>query len=75
MPDLWMPGAIRIESTRRNTLNGNGCRLVHAEGVQYLITCDGVTRLLDLGAVDTSGMIRCTPRVLRSNGRRCRPTS
>jgi hypothetical protein len=24
MPDLWMPGAIRIESTRRNTLNGNG---------------------------------------------------
>ena len=29
--------------------------LVHAEGVQYLITCDGVTRLLDLGAVDTSG--------------------
>lgn len=29
--------------------------LVHAEGVQYLITCDGVTRLLDLGAVDGFG--------------------
>ena len=30
-------------------------KLVHAEGVQYLITCDGVTRLLDLGAVDGFG--------------------
>ena len=29
--------------------------LVHAEGVQYTVTCDGVTRLLDLGAVDGFG--------------------
>ena len=29
--------------------------LVHAEGVQYTVTCDGVTRLLDLGAVDAFG--------------------
>ena len=29
--------------------------LVHAEGVQYLITCDWVKRLLDLDAVNTLG--------------------
>ena len=28
MPELWMPGALRIESDRRNPLNGNGYRLL-----------------------------------------------
>jgi hypothetical protein len=48
MPDLWMPGAIRIESTRRNTLNGNGYRLItwHTMECPYSWTVEQALRFL-----------------------------
>lgn len=44
------PASIPIDAEGRWSVG-----LVHAEGVQYTITCDRVTRLLDLGAVDALG--------------------
>lgn len=48
MPDLWMPGALRIESARRNTLNGNGFRLLtwHTFEAKYSLSVEAGLRYL-----------------------------
>ena len=48
MPDLFMPGAIRIESPRRNPLNGNGFRLLtwHTMECPYSWTVEQALRFL-----------------------------
>lgn len=50
MPDLWMPGALRIESTRRNPLNNNGFRLLtwHTFEAKYSLTVEAALRYLIL---------------------------
>ncbi len=48
MPDLWMPGAIRIESDRRNPLNGNGFRLItwHTFECPYSVSVETALKIL-----------------------------
>jgi len=48
MPELWMPGAIRIESDRRNPLNGNGFRLItwHTFEAGYSLSVENALRIL-----------------------------
>lgn len=48
MPDLFMPGAIRIESPRRNPLNDNGFRLLtwHTMECPYSWTVEQALRFL-----------------------------
>lgn len=48
MPELWMPGAIRIESDRRNPLNRNGFRLItwHTFEAGYSLTVENALKLL-----------------------------
>jgi len=48
MPDLWMPGAIRIESDRRNPLNNNGFRLItwHTFEAGYSLSVTDALRIL-----------------------------
>lgn len=55
MPDLWMPGAIRIESTRRNPLNNNGYRLITWPEDQT------VTATFTVGGSSVSGSYVVTP--------------
>lgn len=47
-PPLWMPGALRIESTRRNPLNGNGFRLLtwHSFEAGYSLSVENALRIL-----------------------------
>ena len=58
MPEIWMPGAIRIESPRRNPLNGNGFRLPD-------LAHDGVPLLVDRRAGAASSSSRA-PRLSSS---------
>lgn len=48
MPDLWMPGAIRIESDRRNPLNNNGYRLItwHTFECPYSVSVETALKIL-----------------------------
>ena len=48
MPDLWMPGAIRIESNRRNPLTGNGFRLItwHTFEAGYSLSVENALKIL-----------------------------
>ena len=48
MAELWMPGAIRIESPRRNPLNGNGFRLItwHTFEARYSLTVENALKIL-----------------------------
>ena len=48
MPDLWMPGALRIESPKTNPLNGNGYRLItwHTFEAGYALAIADAMRIL-----------------------------
>ena len=48
MPELWMPGAIRIESDRRNPLNNNGFRLItwHTFECPYSVSVETALKIL-----------------------------
>lgn len=48
MPELWMPGALRIESDRRNPLNGNGFRLItwHTFECPYSVSVETALKIL-----------------------------